>query len=423
MKKFLVGLLVCVLCIPLVLGGILGFFYLNTGADSVPAVALVAGGNTIQPVSYQWQVPVFNGMMHKEFSREGGLQTQDIGVLSEDKLVITYPENFTQQVSLLQNGIEVWNGTGADWNNYTLAANGDYILSVVCAQAQTMGSKPYGSFTFRIGFSLNIEPTLKTSAAAIQQGDVFVIQLSFLQPGTQPTAESDLFISPFVATGENTMCAYLPTSFYTLDGEHTVTVTAGSYSWEVPFTIEWVKFPRQDLEIDTSDPQISEASSQAAYDEYNRTSPPLFDIADSEKYWSGVFLTPVSARISTEYGHRRFTNGSVSSTYHRGIDIAADEGDPVLAPAAGRVLYAAYLLNTGNTLVIEHGGGLKTLYYHMSSLNVTAGAMVERGDTLGAVGTTGYSTGAHLHFDVRIGNQSINPTLALNGSSNLYFFE
>jgi len=95
-------------------------------------------------------------------------------------------------------------------------------------------------------------------------------------------------------------------------------------------------------------------------------------------------------------------------------------GTPVKAPAAGRVVFAQYLLNTGNTVAIEHGAGLKTFYFHMDSLAVAEGETVAQGQKIGEVGTTGYSTGPHLHFEMRIANQAIDPFLMFEGKNALY---
>ena len=94
---------------------------------------------------------------------------------------------------------------------------------------------------------------------------------------------------------------------------------------------------------------------------------------------------------------------------HAGIDIAAAEGTAIIAPNSGRVIMAEHLLNTGNTLVIEHGGGMKSYFFHMQELNVAARDMVTRGDVVGAVGTTGYSTGCHLHFSTWLNGQIVDP--------------
>jgi murein DD-endopeptidase MepM/ murein hydrolase activator NlpD len=93
---------------------------------------------------------------------------------------------------------------------------------------------------------------------------------------------------------------------------------------------------------------------------------------------------------------------------HEGIDIAAPAGSPITAAASGTVIYAGWFGGYGNLAIIDHGGGVATAYGHMSAIYATGGAVVQ-GQSIGAVGTTGHSTGNHLHFEVRINGSPVDP--------------
>ena len=95
---------------------------------------------------------------------------------------------------------------------------------------------------------------------------------------------------------------------------------------------------------------------------------------------------------------------------HTGIDIATPKGTPVHATAAGVILKASYESGLGNCIVIDHGAGISTAYGHLSKITVAMGQTVKRGDLIGLVGSTGYSTGPHLHYEVRDHNHALNPT-------------
>jgi murein DD-endopeptidase MepM/ murein hydrolase activator NlpD len=94
---------------------------------------------------------------------------------------------------------------------------------------------------------------------------------------------------------------------------------------------------------------------------------------------------------------------------HTGIDIAAPAGTPIHVAKAGDVIYAGWLNGYGNTVVIDHGDGIATLYGHQSRIGSTEGQQLNQGDVLGFVGSTGHSTGNHLHFEVRIDTKPVNP--------------
>lgn len=116
----------------------------------------------------------------------------------------------------------------------------------------------------------------------------------------------------------------------------------------------------------------------------------------------------VSGRFTSGFGYRADPI-SGRRTFHNGIDIAAPAGTPVYAYANGRVVTAGWVGMGGNGVVIDHGNGLRTVYYHLSRIDVSVGQSVRVGQRIGGVGTTGYSTGNHLHFGVILHGKPVNP--------------
>lgn len=122
----------------------------------------------------------------------------------------------------------------------------------------------------------------------------------------------------------------------------------------------------------------------------------------------GAFFPPVEGKVFPNFGQRRIYNNAPRST-HAGVDIAAPQGDPIRAANAGNVVLASHLYLSGNAVIIDHGLGVFSFYGHMSKLLVKRGQAVRKGDIIGKCGTTGRSTGPHLHWGVRVFDSRVDP--------------
>jgi murein DD-endopeptidase MepM/ murein hydrolase activator NlpD len=130
---------------------------------------------------------------------------------------------------------------------------------------------------------------------------------------------------------------------------------------------------------------------------------------DAARRWTGPFVLPVDAPIRREsFGSRRVLNGE-SRSAHAGLDLAAASGQPVRAPAPARVALADDLYFSGGTVILDHGEGLFTSYFHLSRIDVKAGEILATGAAFAAVGATGRATGPHLHWSAKIAGARINP--------------
>ena len=124
-------------------------------------------------------------------------------------------------------------------------------------------------------------------------------------------------------------------------------------------------------------------------------------------------LWPVRGWVTSPFGNRTSPFSGIQK-FHEGIDIAAQTGTPVMAPADGVVIHAGFSTGYGNMVEISHGYGVKTVYGHNSRLNVKAGQQVKRGDIISYIGDTGSSTGPHLHYEVRLNGLPVNPVKYMN---------
>lgn len=185
-------------------------------------------------------------------------------------------------------------------------------------------------------------------------------------------------------------------------GDRAVTVKLPVWVREGDFPVQHVFLPPAKAKL--LDPELIRKEDSRLYE--------LWTSARTLPRWHHFFRWPVDVArwpTTSPYGMRRSYNGGPVSSYHKGQDIAAPQGTPVRAPAAGVVVLAEVLAVRGNAVVIDHGAGVMSNYWHLSALNVEVGQEVRAGDLLGWVGTTGLSTGAHLHWEMRVHGVAVNP--------------
>lgn len=198
----------------------------------------------------------------------------------------------------------------------------------------------------------------------------------------------------------------------TTPGTQKINVQSSKGSSEIPFQVKGKKYRTQYLTIqdqrkvepnpeDLKRIEAETARSDAALSRFTVTDSPQFEL-----------LAPIEGVRSDSFGSRRVFNGQPRNP-HTGMDIAAPRGTPIRAPAAGKVVEAGEFFFNGNTLYIDHGNGLVTMYCHLDTVAVKAGDVVKAGDLLGTVGSTGRVTGPHLHWGIALNRAMVDPALFL----------
>ncbi|MDI6703489.1 MAG: M23 family metallopeptidase [bacterium] len=139
----------------------------------------------------------------------------------------------------------------------------------------------------------------------------------------------------------------------------------------------------------------------------------IWETETKERLWKGNFILPVEGEFGSRFGLRRIINGKRRSP-HTGVDIKAKEGSSVLASNSGRVIFIDNLFFSGNSIILDHGFGLYTMYFHLSDILVKEGDIVSKGEVIGRVGQTGRASGPHLHFGVRLQGKRVDPLSLLS---------
>jgi lysostaphin len=133
------------------------------------------------------------------------------------------------------------------------------------------------------------------------------------------------------------------------------------------------------------------------------------EVISETRSWADPLAPPVSGCMTSPFGVKRLHNGKPTGEYHGGVDQRTPEGEAIRAVAAGTITFAKQFNVLGNAVGIDHGQGLESMYLHMSRLVVAPGAVVQRGDILGYAGSTGRSTGPHLHWVLYVNGVNVNP--------------
>ena len=252
--------------------------------------------------------------------------------------------------------------------------------------------------------------SLQWSPAPIRQGQTLVIQA---QAAEGAVVEGTLDGQPlaFTRDGEG-LFALLPVGVLEPSGARELVLWAGSSAADRIRAAVPVQFAEGQFESSLVDvpPDRNYLLDPKILAEDREQLSRAFGVRTVKKLWAGTFLQPIQGNLTTSFGSYRTYNDGQRDSRHGGIDLSAPQGTPVLAAAAGRVVFAGPLQLYGNGVILDHGLGLCTAYFHLHSIAVQTGQTVERGEVVGEVGNTGLSTGAHLHWEMRLNDVPVDPS-------------
>ena len=282
--------------------------------------------------------------------------------------------------------------------SFTLADRARSLLSIAAPVAI-----PIATFTALPADALDVS----VSPNAPRLGDTITLSI-VSDDGTAPTVTVGDRDFPSFPVGPDRYRAFIPTTPLQASGARTIEVIDSGDRASLSVNVAARDFPVQSIWL----PPAVNALQGTDY-EFDRMDAFRAEVTP-DRLWTGAFIDPSDGWISTPFGVRRYYNGEwAANYYHRGLDYAAGMGAPVYAAADGIVGLVDYESNGfeihGNTIGLNHGQGVTTTYLHLSEIYVSEGDRVQAGETIGAIGSTGISTGPHLHWGFFVHGEAVDP--------------
>lgn len=271
---------------------------------------------------------------------------------------------------------------------------------LVAAMAFMSGTSAYGREVLeevQVQFVKQQAP-LTVTPAITYPGDVLLVRSKNAQAVT--LFSQTYRLQPF----QGEYVRFIPIPFQAKTGIYPVQTTDKRFS--VPVTVAAKKFAIDTITVSKQMNEMRQDTARINADQ-NKINAARSRSAQ-HAYFTKPFIQPAQGVLTTPFGYQRVVNG-VPANRHAAIDIANKTGTPIWAANNGKVVLADSMYLTGNTIIIDHGLNLFSIYAHMSKLEVKAGQEVKQGQVIGRMGSTGFSTGPHLHFGMLIGNTYINP--------------
>jgi murein DD-endopeptidase MepM/ murein hydrolase activator NlpD len=250
------------------------------------------------------------------------------------------------------------------------------------------------------------------TARTVQPGEVLRVDIRPSAPFASATVRVFDQVIPAAPVTEDTWRALVGIDLNIAPGDYPIVIEGKAASGAAAaehetLTVEAKEFPTRTL---TVDPRFvtPPKSALARIEREARRLGAIFRSEGDGPSWPGPFVVPIEGAVVSGFGVRSVYNGEPRSP-HGGADFASPAGTPVHAPGPGVIVLASDLYFTGGTVVVDHGGGLYSLFAHLSRTVVHQGARVERGALVGEVGATGRVTGPHLHWTVRLHTARVDP--------------
>lgn len=267
-----------------------------------------------------------------------------------------------------------------------------------------------------------VKPEIILSASEVQRGSYMLVRINNYE-GEEIKYTDFLGYERSFFEYDGGWLSLIPVKTAAKAGDYVLTISIDGESCNRAIKVTDREFEEQYLTVSPSTLEET-LESDFARAEFSEKAEPMKKVFTPQKLWNGEFVLPLEAqyKVSTSFGtYRTFSNGSTE--WHNAVDMATKGGTPVYATNSGNIIFAQYLQLTGNTVIIDHGMGVLSWHYHMRSISVSEGDFVEKGMKIGEVGTTGLSTGNHLHFGMTVGGIFTDPMKIVGTEPQIDFWK
>lgn len=256
-------------------------------------------------------------------------------------------------------------------------------------------------------------PAFELNTTTLKQGQIGRLIVRLPEQNASPFSLKALKLSfgsksyPLYPQSDGALLALLPIDPLQTPGTLTLKVVdtlSGKLLLSKPFTIQKAGFKEQRITVSRQTAGLEPEAGEL------ETIQQLKNLQTADRYWSGSFTKPVPDCQNSPFGVKRIVNGKFSGNYHKGVDQRSPAGRPIKAINAGKVFIARNYRLHGGTVGLDHGQGVTSIYIHQSKIHVKPGQLVEKGQTIGEVGSTGFASGPHLHWGLYVHGVTVDPT-------------
>lgn len=379
---------------------------------NLPPVIQFSNKKSKIPTSFQgkWHYETYNND-YMELPILFDTEKQEPIIINSNNDLMTYSTKDKEadivNIKVMSNNKVVYEGKQED--NTLFMPQFDGLYSYEVTFTWNSKEKPYyGNLSYIFDVEVDYPSSFEISTKDVYLGDIAILSAKNVNEDENISIKTDLIDNQInLLQYDKYLIGFIPIDTLKKPNKYNIEILSNDIITDnIEINVLDKQFPKQYLSVSSSTNSLrtdENYESDAKYIDEARSS------SDKDKLWEGHFIQPVEGIITTRYSAIRYVNDSTEPYVHSGIDIAAPTGTPLLADNNGKIVLAMELIISGNTVIIDHGMGIFSSYLHLNSMDVEKGQIVKKGEKIGTVGSTGFSTGPHLHWTIHNNGVNVNP--------------